>query len=88
LSLAFLEEQTMKRSRFREEQVIAVPREHATVVYTPNAAWLVRQDQFDGGPFKIVEFVAYNSRLQFERLRHAHSRIINPQRPVAWSQTF
>jgi hypothetical protein len=41
-----------------------------------------------GGPFKIVEFVAHNSRLRFERLNHTHSRIINPQRPVAWPLTF
>jgi hypothetical protein len=35
-----------------------------------NAAWLVRQHRFDGGPFKIVEFVAHNSRLRLERLNH------------------
>ena len=61
---------------------------HDSVVYTSNAAWLVRQHRFDGGPFKIVECVAHNSRLRFERLNHTHSRIINPQRPVAWPLAF
>ena len=31
--------------------------EHATVIYTPNAARLVGQHRFDGGPFIIAEFV-------------------------------
>jgi hypothetical protein len=35
------------------------------------------------GLIKIVEFVAHNSRLRLEYLNHTHSRIINPQRPVA-----
>jgi hypothetical protein len=83
-----MEDQTMKRARFSEEQVIAVLKAHATVVYTPNAAWLVRQHRIDGGPFKIVESAAHNSRLRFERLNHTHSRIISPQRPVAWSLTL
>jgi hypothetical protein len=36
--------------------------EYATVIYTGNAARLVRQHWFDSGPFKIVEFVARDSR--------------------------
>jgi hypothetical protein len=36
----------------------------ATVIYTPNAARLVREHRLDGGPFIIAEFVAHDSRLQ------------------------
>ena len=57
--------------------------EYATVIYTRNAARLVRQHRFDGGPFIIAEFVAHDSRLQFRTLNHAPARIINPARPVA-----
>src|SRR5258706_9778888 len=57
--------------------------EHATVIYTPNAARLVRQHRFDGSPFIITEFVAHDSRLRFRRLNHVHGGTINPQRPVA-----
>ena len=55
--------------------------EHATVIYTPNAAWLIRQHRLDRGPFIIVEFVAHNSRLQFRSLNHVHCRPINPKWP-------
>jgi hypothetical protein len=59
--------------------------EHATVIYAPNAARLVRQHRFDGGPFIIAEFVAYDSRLRFRSLNHVSGSAINPQRPVAMS---
>src|SRR5258706_4582589 len=35
--------------------------EHATVIYAPNAARLVRQHRLDGCPFVIAEFVAHGS---------------------------
>ena len=54
--------------------------EHATIIYTPNAARLVRQHRFDGGPFIVAEFVAHDSRLQFRSLNHAYGHSINPQR--------
>jgi hypothetical protein len=56
--------------------------EHATVIYAPNAARLVRQHRFDGGPFVIAEFVAHDSRLRFRSLNHVSGRAINRQRPV------
>jgi hypothetical protein len=33
--------------------------EHATVIYTPNAAQLVRQHRLDGASLMIAEFVAH-----------------------------
>src|SRR5450759_76935 len=51
--------------------------EHATVIYTPNAARLVRQHWLDGGPFIIAEFVAHDSRLRFRRLNHVSGSAIN-----------
>ncbi len=45
------------------------------------ALQLVRQIWFDGGPFKIAEFVAHDSRLQFGSLNHVQGGTINPQRP-------
>jgi hypothetical protein len=56
--------------------------------FTANVARLVRQHRLDGDPFIIAEFVAHDSKLRSERLNHTHSRIINPQRPVAWPLTF
>jgi hypothetical protein len=57
--------------------------EYTTVIYTSNAARLVRQHRFDGGPFVVAELVAHDSRLRFGNLNHVHGRTINPQRPVA-----
>jgi hypothetical protein len=57
--------------------------EHATVIYTPNAARLVRQHRLDGGPFIIAEFVAHDSRLRFRSLNHVTGSAINPQWPMA-----
>jgi hypothetical protein len=51
--------------------------------FTRNAARLIRQHRFDGGPFIIAEFVAHDSRLQFRSLNHAPGRIINPAPPAA-----
>jgi hypothetical protein len=42
--------------------------EHATVIYTPNAARLVRQHRFNGGPFKAAEFVARSPTLSWNHL--------------------
>src|SRR3954465_14001085 len=44
--------------------------EHAAVVYTRNAARLVRQERLDGSPFVVGEFVAHDSRLRFGSLNH------------------
>src|ERR1019366_3240837 len=44
---------------------------HAPVIYTPNAARLVRQHRLDRGPFIIAEFIPHDSRLRFGRL-HRH----------------
>src|ERR1044072_1251966 len=57
--------------------------EHATIIYAPNAARLVRQHRLDGGPFVIAEFVAHESRLRFRSLNHVSGSAINRQRPVA-----
>jgi hypothetical protein len=60
--------------------------EDATVIYPPNAARLVRQHRFDGGPFMIAEFVAHDSRLRFRSLNslnHVSCSAINPQWPMA-----
>jgi hypothetical protein len=56
--------------------------EHATIIYTRNAA-LVRQHRFDAAPIILAEFIAHDSRLQFESLNHFHGRTINLQRSVA-----
>jgi hypothetical protein len=53
--------------------------EHATVIYPPNAARLVRQHRLDRGPFIIAEFVAHDSRLQFRSLNHVRRDTIKPQ---------
>ena len=45
------------------------------VIYTPDAARLVRQHRFDGGPFVIAEFVAHD----FEAPVHVHGCTINRQ---------
>ena len=52
--------------------------EHATVVYTPNAPRFVRQHWFDGGPFIVAEFMAHDSKLQFQSLNHASSKRHQP----------
>jgi hypothetical protein len=57
--------------------------EHATIIYTRNAARLVRQHRFDAAPIILAEFIAHDSRLQFESLNHFHGRTINLQRSVA-----
>jgi hypothetical protein len=59
--------------------------EHASVIYPPNAARLVRQHRLDRGPFMIVEFVAHDSRLRFRSLNRVHGDPINPKWPVALS---
>ena len=41
---------------------------HATVIYLANAARLVGEHRFDGGPFMITEFVALGQRLRFGSL--------------------
>jgi hypothetical protein len=53
--------------------------EHATVIYTPNTARLVRQHRLDGSPFKVAEFVAHNWRLRFRSLNHVSGSAINPR---------
>jgi hypothetical protein len=60
----------------------------STVVYTLNAARLVRQHRFDGGPFIIAEFVMQDSRLRFRSLNHVSGSAINLPRPVAVSLTI
>jgi|HubBroStandDraft_1064217.scaffolds.fasta_scaffold825959_2 hypothetical protein len=35
------------------------------------------QRRLDGGPFKVAEFVAHDSRLQFGRLNHVQGGTIN-----------
>jgi hypothetical protein len=55
----------------------------ATVIYTPNAAWLVWQHRLDGGSFIIAEFVTHDSRLRFWSLNHVSGSAINPQWPMA-----
>ena len=62
--------------------------EHATIIYAPNAARLVREHRSDGGSFVIAEFVAHDSRLKFRTLHHAPAWIINPARPVAGPLTL
>jgi hypothetical protein len=57
--------------------------EHATIIYTRNAARLVQQHRFDAAPIILAEFIAHDSRLQFESLNHFHGRTINLQRSVA-----
>jgi hypothetical protein len=57
--------------------------EHATVIYAPNAARLVRQHRFDGGPFIITEFVAHDSWLRFRSLNHVRGDTIKPRWPAA-----
>jgi predicted secreted protein len=57
--------------------------EHATVIYTPNTARLVRQHLFDGSPFLITEFVAHDSKLRFGSLTHAPGGTIKPEGPIA-----
>jgi hypothetical protein len=55
--------------------------EHATVIYAPNAARLVRQHRFDGGPFVIAEFVAHDSRLRFSELESCLGQSHQPATP-------
>src|SRR5262245_34636178 len=57
--------------------------EHATIIYAPNAARLVRQQRFDGGPFAIAEFVAHDSRVRFRSLNHVSGAAINLPRLIA-----
>jgi hypothetical protein len=51
--------------------------EHATVIYTRNAARFVRQHRLDSGPFKVAEFVAHDSRLRFRSLNHVRGGAAN-----------
>src|SRR5262249_5126677 len=53
--------------------------EHATVIYPPNAARLVGQHRFDGGPFVVAEFVAHDSRLRIRSLNHVSGSAIKPR---------
>jgi hypothetical protein len=53
--------------------------EHATVIYTPNAARLVGQHRLDRGPFIIAEFVAHDSRLRYRSLSHVSGGASNLQ---------
>jgi hypothetical protein len=69
-----------RRSRTQDPQDTI---EHATIVYTRNAVRLVRQHRFDAVPIILAEFIAHDSRLQFESLNHFHGRTINLQRSVA-----
>ncbi len=57
--------------------------EHATVIYPPNAARLVRQHRLDRGPFIIAEFVAHDLKLQFQSLNHIHGNSIKPHKLAA-----
>ncbi|OCK55824.1 hypothetical protein LMTR3_33475 [Bradyrhizobium sp. LMTR 3] len=57
---------------FETSWLIADAIEHASVIYTRNAARLVRQHRFDGGPFVTAELVAHDSR------NHGYSGTINP----------
>jgi len=54
----------------------------APIVHARHATRFVRQERLDGGPFKIGEFVAHDSRLQFRNLNHAPGDTINPQKPI------
>src|SRR5260221_1181835 len=40
----------------------------------------VRQHPLDGGPFKIAEFVAHDSKLLFRSLNHVSGSAINPSK--------
>jgi len=55
--------------------------EHATVIYPPNAARLVRQHRLDRGPFVVAEFVAHDSRLRFRSMNHGLGSAINSDGP-------
>ena len=57
--------------------------EHATAIYPPNAARLVRQHRLDRGPFIIAEFVAHDLKLQFRSLNHVHGNSIKPHKLAA-----
>ncbi len=59
---------------------------YAPVIYTRNAARLIRQERLDGGPFKIGEFVAHGSRLWFGSLNHAPGDAINLPGPLCQMQ--
>jgi hypothetical protein len=52
--------------------------EHATVIYTRNAARLIGKHRLDGGPLIVAEFVAHDSRLQYWSLNHGSGSAINP----------
>jgi hypothetical protein len=54
------------------------PKRCRPIIYTPNAARLVRKERLDGGPFKIAEFVAHDPSLQFRSLKHVSGSAINP----------
>ena len=69
-----------RRSRTQDPQDAI---EHATVICTRNAARLVRQHRLDAAPIMLAEFIAHDSRVQFESLNHVHGRTINLQRSVA-----
>jgi len=59
--------------------------EDAAVIYPPNAARLVGQHRFDGGPFVVAEFVAHDSRLRMElesRLGQGHQVAIADREPA------
>jgi hypothetical protein len=57
----------MKSRRCRDRR----PRvENAPVIYTWHTARFVRQEQLDGNPFIIGEFVADDSKAQFGSLNH------------------
>ena len=56
--------------------------EDTAVVHAGHAARLVRQHRLDGSPFKVGEFVAHDSRLQFGSLNQVRGEAINPQMPI------
>src|SRR5665811_2279169 len=53
--------------------------EDAPVVHTRHAAWLIREEQPDGGPFIFREFIPHDSRLRFRSLNHANADDFNTE---------
>jgi hypothetical protein len=51
--------------------------EHATVIYTPNAARLVGQYRHVGSPFIIAEFIAHDSNLPLRSLNQIETNAFN-----------
>src|ERR1700688_5095226 len=74
---------TPRRTRTQDPEDVI---EHATVIYTSNAARLVRQHRLDGGPFIIAEFVAHRLELRV-RGSVLESRLGEPPSPASGPRT-